>query len=210
MRKVRTVDCTKLEPPGKRREEKKNDESVTAQNGVQQTRSGLGRGGEGRRGHRRVRQLPPDKLGTRRSAARGPWAAPGGREHLEKPGCAAQGGVCSCGRAGGGRGAGRRGQGRVRQVTPGKFAARRAAARAPWAAPGALRLYAAMPVRDMAYRKKVWHSRYCLSLSVRECVSNIPPFQALAPKLDDIVLAERANWQLLQHKLHDVTASLLR
>jgi len=38
---------------------------------------------------RRVRQLPPDKLGTRRSAARGPWAAPGGREHLEKPGCAA-------------------------------------------------------------------------------------------------------------------------
>ena len=74
------------------REEKKNDESVTAQNGVQQTRSGLGRGGahgEGRRGHRRVRQLPPDKLGTRRSAARGPWAAPGGREHLEKPGCAA-------------------------------------------------------------------------------------------------------------------------
>jgi hypothetical protein len=36
-----------------------------------------------------VRQLPPDKLGTRRSAARGPWAAPGGREHLEKPGCAA-------------------------------------------------------------------------------------------------------------------------
>ncbi len=37
----------------------------------------------------RVRQLPPDKLGTRRSAARGPWAAPGGREHLEKPGCVA-------------------------------------------------------------------------------------------------------------------------
>ena len=71
---------------GTGREEKKNDESVTAQNGVQQTRSGLGRGGahgEGRRGHRRVRQLPPDKLGTRRSAARGPWAAPGGSEHLE-------------------------------------------------------------------------------------------------------------------------------
>ncbi len=35
-----TVDCTKLEPPGKRREEKKNDVSVTAQNGVQQTRVG--------------------------------------------------------------------------------------------------------------------------------------------------------------------------
>ncbi len=62
------------------------------QNGVQQTRSGLGREGghgEGRRGHRRVRQLPPDKSGTRRSAARGPWAAPGGSEHLEKPGCMA-------------------------------------------------------------------------------------------------------------------------
>ena len=26
-----------------------------------------------------------------------------------------------------------------------------------------------MPVLDMAYRKKVWHSRYCLSLSVRQC-----------------------------------------
>jgi hypothetical protein len=26
-----------------------------------------------------VRQLPPDKFGTRRSAARGPWAATGGR-----------------------------------------------------------------------------------------------------------------------------------
>jgi hypothetical protein len=35
-------------------------------------------------------------------------------------------------------------------------------------------------------------------------------FQALAPKLEDIVLAEWAVWQLLQHKLHDVTASLLR
>jgi transposase len=57
----------------------------------------------------------------------------------------------------------------VRQVPPGKFAARRAAARAPWAAPGALQLYAAMPVRDMAYHKKVRHSRYCLSLSVRQC-----------------------------------------
>jgi transposase len=26
-----------------------------------------------------------------------------------------------------------------------------------------------MPVRDMMYRKKVWHDRYCLSRSVREC-----------------------------------------
>ena len=56
MRKVRTVDCTKLEPPGKRREEKKNDESVTAQNGVQQTRvgwveeAGTERDGEGTAG----------------------------------------------------------------------------------------------------------------------------------------------------------------
>jgi len=36
-----------------------------------------------------VRQIPPDTFGTCRSAARGPWAAPGSREHLEKAGCAA-------------------------------------------------------------------------------------------------------------------------
>jgi hypothetical protein len=34
-----------------------------------------------------VRQIAPDKFGTRRSAARSPWAAQGSREHLEKAGC---------------------------------------------------------------------------------------------------------------------------
>jgi hypothetical protein len=37
-----------------------------------------------------VRQIPTDTIGTRRSATRGPWAAPSSREHLEKAGCAAE------------------------------------------------------------------------------------------------------------------------
>ena len=56
-----------------------------------------------------------------------------------------------------------------RAARPRALCGRRPGALHAGAAGCARAAHPAMPVRDMMYRKKVWHYRYCLSRSVREC-----------------------------------------